>query len=240
MIFENDYKIRIRDIGQKYINNKGLLGILEDIAGLHSASVGLGLYDIEKTNITWVLLDWQLKVISRVKYGEKIHVKTWSRYIYKCYAYRDFEVYNENKELIAIATSKWVMIDVSAGKIAKVQDTIGDKYKSEIGKSVFNILELDKLKEPESYKSSIIYKVCRRDIDIYHHVHNLYYLDLAYEALPQEVYNDDELNNIRIMYKKEIKLGDTVKCLYAYENNKNIIVIKSEDEKTLHAIIELY
>ena len=42
------------------------------------------------------------------------------------------------------------------------------------------------------------------------------------------------------MYKKEIKLGETVKCKYAYENNKHIVAIKSEDDKILHAIIEMW
>ena len=73
------------------------------------------------------------------------------------------------------------------------------------------------------------------------HMHNLYYLDLAYEALPEDVYeNERPFNNVRIMYKKEIKLGDTVNCKYTYQNGMHIVVIKSGDDKNLHAIIELY
>ena len=72
-------------------------------------------------------------------------------------------------------------------------------------------------------------------------MHNLCYLDLAYEALPQEVYDKRPFDNIRIMYTKEIKLGKTVRCKYAnVEENKNIVLIESEDGKTLHSIIEVY
>ena len=70
-------------------------------------------------------------------------------------------------------------------------------------------------------------------------MNHLYYLDLAYEALPEDIYDQRPFDEIRIMYKKEIKLGDTVVCKYSYENDKHIVVIQSEDEKTLHAIIEL-
>ena len=70
-------------------------------------------------------------------------------------------------------------------------------------------------------------------------MHNLYYLDLAYEALPQDVYEKRPFDEIRIMYKKEIKLGDVVVCKYSYENNKHIVVIESQDGEKLHAIIEL-
>ena len=70
-------------------------------------------------------------------------------------------------------------------------------------------------------------------------MHNLNYLELANEALPEDIYKLVEFNNVRITYKKEIKLGETVKCKYGYEDNKHIIIIKSEDDKTLHAMIEL-
>ena len=70
-------------------------------------------------------------------------------------------------------------------------------------------------------------------------MHNLYYLDLAYEALPEEIYAQRPFDEIRIMYKKEIKLGNTVVCQYAYEENKHVVAIKSEDKKVLHAMVEL-
>ena len=69
-------------------------------------------------------------------------------------------------------------------------------------------------------------------------MHNLYYLDLAYEALPEDVYNNRPYDNVRIMYKKEIKLGDTVICKYSNENDKHIVVITDKNE-AIHAIIEM-
>ena len=40
------------------------------------------------------------------------------------------------------------------------------------------------------------------------------------------------------MYKKEIKLYDTIKCFYSFDDNFHYITIKSEDEKILHGIIK--
>ena len=42
-----------------------------------------------------------------------------------------------------------------------------------------------------------------------------------------------------MQYRKEIKLEETVKCRYTREEDKHIITIISEDEKNIHAIIEL-
>ena len=70
-------------------------------------------------------------------------------------------------------------------------------------------------------------------------MHNLYYLDLAYEALPDEVYNKRPYDSVQIQYKKEIKYGEKVICKYAKYNDSHIVAIYSKDEKKLHTIIKL-
>ncbi len=242
MFFEQKYRIQVRDTRKSTkATNKGFLGLMEDIASLHSSKVGFGIYDIPKTNLTWLLLGWELKVITRPQIEDMVSIKTWSRKIEKYYAYRDFEVYNEQGDLLAVATSKWILIDTQKRKVAKVEDYVAEAYESETEYSVFKDEKMDKLKIPDDYDLCIEYKLARRDIDLYKHMHNLYYLDLAYEALPEEVYNNEnEFNHIRISYKREIKDGSEVKCLYKYQNNKHVVVIKSKDGNTLHSIIEMW
>ena len=240
MIYKENVKIGLKDVWKgNQVSNKAILEYLENVAAYHSDSVGYGINTSDETHLTWLLLDWKVKIIKRPEYGQILDIHTWSRYIIKCYAYRDFEVYDEKNNLCVIASSKWILVNNQTGKLAKVEQEMGDLYQSEIGKTVFNEQDIEKLKEPKNYKNSIIYEVKRKDIDIVGHMHNLYYLDLAYETLPEEVYKKRPFDNIRIMYKKEIKLGDTVICKYVEEEGKNIVVIKSEDEKVLHAIIEL-
>ena len=118
MIVEQDYRIKLSEIGKENkITNKAILGDLEDIGGIHSNIAGYGILDIPQTKLSWVLLDWKLKIIRRPKYSEKIKIKTWSKNAIKFYTYRDFEVYDENGQVIAIATSKWVLLDIDKGKI---------------------------------------------------------------------------------------------------------------------------
>lgn len=240
MIVEQEYRIKLSELGKENkITNKALLGDLEDVGGIHSNIAGYGIMDIRNNNLSWVLLDWKLEIKRRPQYTEKIKIKTWSKISIKFYSYRDFEVYDENGQVIAIASSKWVLLDIKKGKIVKIDDAILKQYQPEPNKSVYDINIFDKLKEPNDYISEVEYTVKRSDIDVNHHMHNLNYLELANEALPEEIYNKLEFNNVRISYKKEIKLGETVKCKYAFENDKHIIVIKDKNDSVLHAIIEL-
>lgn len=238
MIVEQEYIVKLSEIGKdNKATNKTILSYLEDVGGKHSNIAGYGIFDIPKTHLTWLLLEWKLQIIRRPNYAEKIKVRTWSKNSVKCYAYRDFEILDDNQNIIAKAASKWVLVDIEKSKIVRIEDNVLSKYEPELNKSAFEDEEFEKIREPEQYQLETNYTVKRADIDVNNHMHNLNYLDLFSEALPEEVYKTTQFDNVRITYKKEIKLGETVKCKYAYENGNSIVVIKSEDDKIIHAII---
>ena len=71
MVFNHTYRIGLEDCGKENeATNKAILTILEDIAGFHSATVGLGLNEINKTGCAWVILKWQVQIIKRPEYNE--------------------------------------------------------------------------------------------------------------------------------------------------------------------------
>ena len=206
MIFVENFKMGLSDIEKdNKIKNIAILKMLENIGSYHSDIAGYGTNDIPIKKLSWILLDWKLKVIKRPTYGENLEIHTWARVANKFFTYRDFEIYDGNKNLCAIATSKWTLVNIEEGKMSKITEDVINSYKPE-EKEVFEEEKLEKLQEPKEFISNITYTVKRKDIDINKHMHNLYYLDLAYEALPEEVYNTNIFDNVRIMYKKEIKL----------------------------------
>ena len=240
MIYKENFKIGLKDVWEKEeVSNIALLEYLENIAAYHSDSVGYGVNTTDETNFNWLLLDWKLKIINRPKYGNILTIQTWSRKIEKFYAYRDFKMFDENQNLCAIATSKWVLVDSNKGKITRVTEEMAKKYQSEIDKRVFESEELHKIKEPEKYMREYRYTIQRRDIDVIGHVHNLNYLSFSYETLPEEEYIKRPFNNIRIQYKKELKLGEKIICKYTKIEEKNIVAIYDENQ-ILHAIVEIY
>lgn len=239
MIFEKNYTVENRDIGDNNkATNKAMLKYLENIACRHSDEVGYGINSIEQTNVVWILLDWKFKVIERPVYGQTIKVRTWSRKMEKCCAYRDFEIYDENENKLAIATTKWVLLNAKNRKIQRIPEELKNKYFSEPERQVFEE-EIEKLHEVKCEQSNLKIKIRRTDIDINNHVNNLNYLDLAYEILPDNIYNEN-LKNVRITYKHQTEPGETVDISYSMEQEKNIITIKTFDKSELHAIVELW
>lgn len=240
MIYKEQFKMGLKDIGKNNkIKNRSILEMLENIGAYHSDLVGYGVNDTTKTNLGWILLEWKLKVINRPTYGEKLEIHTWGKEMNKFFTYRDYEVYDSNNNLCVIATSKWALIDIKNRKLSRLTEEMINKYQPE-EKTVFKEKKIGKIDTPKEVENTLQYKVIRKDIDINKHMHNLYYLDLAYEALPEEVYEKRPFDNVSIIYKKEIELGEEIICNYAQNNNKYVITIKSKDERILHAIIELY
>lgn len=206
MIYTEKFKIGLRNVGKdNKIKNNSILEILENAGAFHSDRVNEGLKDLQKEGIGWIILDWKLEVINRPEYGQELTVNTWSRGVTKAFTYRDYEIFDNNNNLCAIATSKWALINIKERKIEKITEEMINKYKPE-EKTVFSEPKLDKLKRPTEFISNMDYIVKRRDIDVNKHMHNLYYLDLAYEAIPEDVYEKRPFNNVRINYKKEIRL----------------------------------
>ncbi len=236
---EKKYTLGLTDVGRKNkISNKAIIKMLEDVGGIESEKAGYGLNEIDTNHLSWVLLAWKVKVLRRPIYNEEVIARTWARNGNKVFTYRDYEIYDSNGNLCVIATSKWTLVDIRTLKLVGISEEVRSKY-TFFNKSVFEE-EIEKLKEPKSVIKENDYKILRSQIDVNRHVHNLYYLDIAYEILPEDIYYGEEKDNIEITYKKQIKLNDDIMCKYTIEDGKDIVTIKSKDNKVLHAIVRLY
>lgn len=108
-----------------------------------------------------------------------------------------------NGNLILKGTSEWVLIDAKKQRVAKITEKMKDEY-GVVSEAVFNEEINGKIIAPDDMEKVYEYKSTRRDIDANHHVNNVSYLDLAYDAFPEDVNID--FRSFEIYYKKQIKL----------------------------------
>jgi len=234
------FTVTLPDVGEKNrLTNKAILRMLQEIACIHSSYSDFGVNDAEKTGMAWILLNWKLQVFSRPVWNTKLKINTWSSKQSHLSFYRDFEVFDENNNLVALATSKWVLYDINKGSLVKITDDIKSKY-VHVDKHVFDMPMNEKLKETENSTLVTDYIICRHDIDTNHHVNNLNYLDFAYEAIPEDIFLNYDFKNVEIMYKHEAKLGEKLNLYYGKQDNSNIIAIKNKGNDKLHCIVKLY
>lgn len=237
IIFTTQEQIEYLDVDRNNkLTNKAIINIMQDVAGGHSEVIHDGLNDKERIGTAWILLNWKVKVYSRPKYKDILTINTWARKLEKCFSYREFEIYCKEK-LVAKAESKWVLVNANTGRITRIPLDLIEKYEPNDSKVFEDEIE-EKLQEPQDEKLVYEEVVCRTKIDTNNHLNNVYYLDLATESLPEEVYEKEELNNIEIMYKRASKYKEKLQCYYAKED-KHVITIKDQ-ENNIHAIVKLW
>lgn len=240
MIVSEEFYIGYRDIDSKLqIKNSAILNIFEDVAGIHATIAGEGLKE-PNLKTTWVLTGYNVKVFKRPEYGDKVKVYTWSSELKNITAAREFEIRNKDNELLVIGLSNWAHINLQTKKIEKVDPKIAEGYQTETEKTNFEASKLKKLQEPEEYLYEKEYTIDWNWIDINNHMNNIYYMELATMVLPDDTKFGNDFSSFEIMYKKEIKYNDKIKCLVAKDEDSYTVVLKSQDLSVVHAIIKLY
>ncbi len=129
-------------------------------------------------------------------------------------------------------------MSATTGKITRIPPELMKKYEPE-DRRVFNNELDEKLIEPENLNLTYETTIGRTRIDTNNHLNNVYYLDLAVESLPEQVYENEELNHVEIMYKKASKYKEILKCYYGKEDSKHIVAIKDE-AGNIHAIVKMW
>ena len=222
-IFEKEFELHLRDMDK---NNKmrlsSYLNLMQEIGGLHASELGHGLNEEIKTNKAWIVIAWKLEIFKRPSWNEKVKVKTWIGKIDKLYHYRDYELLDENSEVIAKGVAQWVMVDTINKRIMRTEESYAlefpvvdrEDYDNSIRKinSKLNVDNLDQIYE---------YKVEKRDVDKNNHMNNIIYLDLALEGLDDEYIGN--ISNIEIHYKTECKYDDEIVFMKDEENKIYIL-----------------
>lgn len=212
MVFTRQFYVGYSSVGKSLaITNSGLLRIFEDIATMHGSAVNDGLLD---TTDRWVLLCYEVVVHRRPKLGEELTVKSWNRDMKGVTSCREFEVYDEQGELMVTAISNWVRIDGTTGKLQRLTKELFDRYGSEPERGNFPSPWITKLREVEGGIESYRCTVERYFIDSNDHLNNVHYMDLALCALPREVYEAGEFDRFTIYYRKAAYCGEELCCRY--------------------------
>ena len=132
---------------------------------------------------------------------------------------------------MAYANSVWVLVDTRTGRPVKVPQEFADTYGLEPQ------LEMEcakrKLHIPDDMEKKGEIVVPQFFIDSNHHMNNEKYVMLAQQLLP----NDFEISELRVEYRKEAKLGDTV-ISYVKYTSKSVTVVLADTDKKPYSVVE--
>lgn len=240
MFVSEEYYIGVRDFDKNYdLLNERLLYFLENTAAKHSNIAGFGIKQLEQTRLTWVLLNWRVDILQRPKYDQKIKIKTWSASFDKLYAYRDFEIYDNQNHLMGTATSKWLLMNIDTWKILRLDEDNMKSYETE-NTTIYPDYKYPKVSKMIDFSNGTDKEIIisKEMIDVNHHVHNTNYYNMALEVLPEE-YHQKQFDHFEIIYKKEIRKNDSIKGIYTIDQDNHYIITLFNGEDDINSQIIL-
>ena len=239
-VYTMEASVHFNDVNiENQLTMKGALRLMQEASDCHSNQVGYGLNQIPQTGYSWVLHQQRCHMYQRPGWGTKLTIRTWSRGAEGLICLRDFEMFDEQGNKVAVATTSWLLIDARSQKMLKVPAGMMDEYGT-VEDAVFDE-PMKRLKMLTDAPKTWEYTILKRDIDINRHVNNLCYLDYAVESLPAGVEAVD-FNDVTIMYKKAALLGDSIACFGDWETDEHgayVTAVKDPEGAHLHAVISL-
>lgn len=223
-----NFRVRANEID---VNSKltfhNLVNYFQEAAWLHVIDLNITVEEILKYDLLWALSRMKVEVFEYPKLHETVTVKTFISGFDKYFFYRDLGLYNENDELIAQATSTWLLVNVKTRRLAPVppflkkiiekNDVKGERLPLAKGK-------ITKIKEPD-FQSKIDVKWF--NLDMNNHVNHIYYFRWILEELPTIVHKTQTIKSVDIIIKSEALLGEIL----------TVQAIDNQDDSYTHQIL---
>jgi medium-chain acyl-[acyl-carrier-protein] hydrolase len=158
---------------------------------------------MHQKGIGWVILQYDIHVNSLPQFGDKIRVETNPRTQNEYFATRDFNIYDENGQVLIWVESLWSMMDMSKRKIIKLDPDFALPFEPEI------VARVPKLQSPEKFTEgdfqSRSHHVNYFEIDTNQHVNNAVYFDWFLMSTDFEFLKTHQLSRMLVKYQREVE-----------------------------------
>ena len=234
-VFELDFKIRSYEIDFRgLLNPVTLCYMLQEVASSHASSVAADITDLMKDNKTWMLSRLRVIIKKYPKWKDEIRILTWPVGIYRLFAIRDFLLTNFDNDILATATSSWLVIDLNRRKPVKVDRYLKKMY------LLPDVRAIDQFLDKPDLKSNNFHSIAKdlvrlSDIDINGHMTSMKYIEKIIDNFDENIQKANILNELLIYFNSEALLNDSLSIDISGSKDNRIylhrITRKSDDRE---------
>ncbi|MEL7532805.1 MAG: acyl-ACP thioesterase domain-containing protein [Bacteroidota bacterium] len=209
-VTEQAFTVRANEVDRyNRASLSGMVSQMQEVAWLSAEELDAGVDRLQSMGISWVLIRFKLEVHRAPKLSEQIKVQSWPSGNEKSFVYRDYRVYDSSRQLIASATSTWLVLDLNSRKMISVPEVF-----HAITQVPSDVAALPRARErfrrPEGEGHSVEFPVRWHDLDANDHVSNFLFFQWPLEALSLDWLAKRELVSIDLLIRAEGVYGDTI------------------------------
>lgn len=184
---------------------------LQEAASLNAEALSFSRsnFDAAGENISWVLTRMRVKMDRYPRWEEPITVATWPSGGHRIVATRDFEIRSADGTRLGVATSEWMLIDLSSRKVVAIPSSVFACVDTSCP-PVFGNAPFSKLRwECHEVADAQTFRARRGDIDLNRHVNNVHYIEWLLETVPD---GKGSCTDFEIIFRSEALAGDEVRA----------------------------
>lgn len=218
-----------------HLSVQGTLDLLQNIAARHAYLLGAGRSHLEAKGLFWVIARNEIEFLAFPVTPIAVKVVTWPTKPTRFYFDRYYKVIDSaTDEVICIARSRWVLVDILARKIVS-----NDIYKYPLESYHDEVLFTNDFPRLTPATRSVgTHTVRPSEIDENGHLNNSKYGNIIYDFLP--LMSDEVIKRVVIYYNNEALSGDQITIMQTKKDTifqisglkNDIIIFNSEVELT--------
>lgn len=232
MIYTFDGRIRFSEVDSEgYLRCDNFINYFQDCSTFQSEDLGIGVKYLRDQDLAWVVCSWQIEIYKYPRVGDRITTGSFA-YDFKSFlGYRNYFMKDENGEYISKATSIWVLMNTSTGKMIKADEKQINLYGKE--EKLDMEYKSRKIPVPEELTEMNSMEIKTYHLDPNGHVNNGQFVNIAAGSIASFKNEKFRPASIRAEYKKQGYLGNIV---VPYTDGK-LVALRNPDGET-YCVIE--
>lgn len=217
------------------VSMPAICNYFQEAAGIHADQLHFDISQLQEQGLTWVLYKMHVRIEQFPERWQNIQVKTWPSSGDGLRAFRDYELLDEDGQLLGAALSQWMVLNIKTHRPVRMPKAV-----MEMGIQPNNhVLEIDKspIKPIDSGTPLFIHRVSTSDLDMNNHVNNVRYIEWMMGHPMKEIPEQATCTEMDIQYISEAFPGEDIYLeQMATENSQQNIIrvhhtLKKGDQK---------
>lgn len=215
---------------------------LQDVSIAHAEVIGYGSEKMSVVNSFWAVARLRVKQLGLIINHANYRVVTWPNPYDLTGIDRNYQVFNENDELIIIGLAKWVIIDklsfslVRPNQFELTKTHIDAPIEKVISKGYLRYSTLD-----SSSRNQLPREVSISEIDQNAHVNNVRYLDYISEAFAYRQRQLTRITEYQINYSNSLFYKDKFTInIMDNDYEMHIMSKRNDDDQLVFSAIIIY
>lgn len=194
-----------------------LFDMFQDAAAEHAQILGCGMDYLQEQGKAWVLSRIAVEITRMPTIGETVTVETYPTGVERLFALRQFTVMDEQGDVIARATSCWLLLDAAALRPLRIFETLGRELPMNEDKPRHFPVPARIAALPENV-TELNYTVRHSQIDVNRHLNNAFFASFVQDMAGALTGEHKMPATLQILFQHAGLPGEEIICRGGLEN----------------------